>query len=344
MATETHPATPTAPRICAAIVTYADRFSLLSEVVTALWREGVDRVVVVDNGASPASSAAIAALQDARTQVHRFPANQGSAAGFAKAIEMAAASGCDFVWVMDDDNRPEPGALMCLRAFWAARSFDTRRDSVVLSSFRRDRPNFVAALARQSPWLILPPRNAFAGFHLSDLAAKLRERLRRANRQPQVLPQAGQLSACAYGGLFCHRDLIARVGLPDVRYVLYMDDFAYTHAIVRGGGEIWLLRDSGIVDLEASFNVPVRKSLLYHSVFDAGRDAAVYYTFRNSIHFARLYATDSPAVYRINKGAFFTLMFVIGCMRGQFHRLRVLRQAVLDGEAGRLGRSSQFPL
>jgi GT2 family glycosyltransferase len=277
--------------------------------------------------------------------VVRWANNRGSSAGFAKGIETALKSDCTFIWILDDDNQPQAGALDCLQRFWRERSrATTDRRAVALTSFRKDRPNFVQALVRGIPSLIYPPMNSFAGFHLAGLWGKLRERLWRAAATAESVPVAGRLDACAYGGLYCHRDLLLRIGLPDPAYVLYADDFAYTRQITTAGGEIWLLRDSEIVDLESSDYLPTKKSLLYHSVFDSRRDAAVYYGFRNTIYFGRRYRVDSPGIYLVNKILFLTLMLAMGLLRGQGHRIRVLWQAMHDGECGHLGYREQYPL
>lgn len=347
LANAVHPPEIDAESVCAVVVTYGDRSALLLQVIDALLQQAVSRIVVVDNGSVPASTRqldALAARQPALTVV-RWPVNRGSAPGYAKGIETALQSACPFIWMLDDDNQPQAGALDCLRRFWRERcGAGIAPDRLALSSFRQDRPNFVQALVRNDPSLIYPPRNAFAGFHVLGLWNKLRERLLPPPAPATALPASGRLEACAFGGLFAHRDLMNRFGLPNADYVLYFDDFAYTHRISNGGGEIWLLRDSRIVDLESSEYLPAKKKLLYHSVFDSKRDAAVYYGFRNAIHFCHRHRVDSPLMYLVNKLLFLTLMLLMGLLRGQGHRLRVLWQAVQDGEAGRLGPRATYPL
>jgi GT2 family glycosyltransferase len=337
---------PSVNTVCVVVATYADRFGLLSQVIETVLAQGVEQVIVVDNGSLASSSDQISALSrsEPRVTVFRFDRNQGSAPAFRKGLELAQGTPHDWFWVLDDDNRPEPGALRALQDFWAGAAEERQPDQVALSSLRRDRPNFMAAITRRSPDLVLPPKNSFAGFHVGQLGAKLRERLSPPLVGSEPIPAAGKLSACAYGGLYCHRSLLARLGLPDPRYVLYMDDFFYTHAFVRQGGVIWLVRDSVVTDLEASFYLPRRKALLYHSVFDGRSDASVYYGVRNGVHFARQYLVTRWSLFRLNQWVFLVLLLGIGVLRRKWHRLRVLWQAVRDGNAGRMGLNPAYPL
>lgn len=341
------PAEADASSVCAAIVTYADRFALLRQVLEAVFAEGVATVVVVDNASAAASSQALGRLaaSEPRLRVQRFEQNLGSAAGFGHALQVALSTGAQFVWVLDDDNRPVPGALRVLLDFWASSGATARADRVALSSLRADRPSFVAALASAEPEAVLPPRDAFAGFHVGQFFARLRERLVPPSAAvPSPLPAAGRLAACAWGGLFCHRTLLQALPPPDAQYVLYMDDFAFTRAIVERGGEIWLLRDSVLRDLERSSHLPARKTLFYHSVFDTKSDAAVYYGLRNGVFFARQHLVSRPWLYRVNALLYLLLMHTIGALRGQWRRLRIMRDALRDGAAGRLGRHGAYPL
>jgi GT2 family glycosyltransferase len=339
-------AVPEAGTVCAVIVTYGDRFALLAQGLQAVLAEGVAEVIVVDNGTPEPSRSALQALaaNEPRVTVHRLEHNQGSAPGFRHGLELALQSRHAWVWLLDDDNRPDAGALLALQAFGAETVAPQQRGRVVLSSFRADRPNFVEALAHGRPELVLPPQNAFAGFHIAGLWHKLRERLAPVPKRSTALPRSGRLAACAYGGLYCHRSVLEAGPLPDTRYVLYMDDFAFTRGIVERGGEIWLVRDSVIQDIEASFYLPPRKALLYHSVFDAPRDAAVYYGVRNGVYFAKHHLTTRPWLRQLNKALFLSLILCIGLLRGQGHRLRLLWQAVRDGEAGRLGLHPGHPI
>ncbi len=60
-------------------------------------------------------------------------------------------------------------------------------------------------------------------------------------------------------GLFFHKDLIEKIGLPDESYFLYVDDFDFTYRITKAGGEIWMVTNSHLHDLESSFYLPGKK-------------------------------------------------------------------------------------
>jgi GT2 family glycosyltransferase len=96
-------------------VTYADRYGLLQQVVSSAFANGVEKVIIVDNGSAAASKQAIRKLEldcNGRVAVVALPGNLGSAAGFKAGLEYAGTSSdCEYLWILDDDNRPAEGAL-----------------------------------------------------------------------------------------------------------------------------------------------------------------------------------------------------------------------------------------
>ncbi len=333
--------------VCCVIVTYGDRYDLLTQVVEAVFRENVDQIIIVNNGSLPNSRQKMELLSKAyfpRLTIHDFEKNRGSAPGFHKGLELAASGACDFIWMMDDDNKPAPGALAVLKSFYKENIPFGKQDITALCSLRKNRPNFMDALEKNNPDLILQTRNNFAGFHIKTLLSKIGERI----FKPAIAPVSQQgvlkIDATCYGGLFFHKNLINRIGLPDVSYVLYADDFAYTYQIPKLGGEIWLIAGSEVMDIESSFYLPKKKSLLYHSVFDGGSDTSIYYSFRNSIYFSDTYLLTNRATRFINKIIFLTIITGIGLLRGNMHRLDVLHEAIRDAENRQLGEKAKYVL
>ena len=49
--------------------------------------------------------------------IHRFRENKGTAIAFKTGIIKALETGCEFIWLMDDDTVPETGALNALKKF-----------------------------------------------------------------------------------------------------------------------------------------------------------------------------------------------------------------------------------
>jgi glycosyltransferase involved in cell wall biosynthesis len=167
-------------RICSVIVSYDNRFNLLSQVVNSLLKERIDKIVIVDNGSVDESRLKIEAMQlkyNSIIIVHRLDHNEGSAKGFKKGLEVARCTDCDYIWILDDDNNPVQGALSSLKNFWISNVDTTKTDITALCSLRSGRPNFLDAIKQNDASLILQTKNNFAGFHIRNFFLKLKERL-----------------------------------------------------------------------------------------------------------------------------------------------------------------------
>lgn len=68
-------------------------------------------VIVIDNAGTPAAETVVDALHDNRLSVIRMERNLGPGGGHAHGFEVFLRTGRRWVWVMDDDILPAPGAL-----------------------------------------------------------------------------------------------------------------------------------------------------------------------------------------------------------------------------------------
>jgi rhamnopyranosyl-N-acetylglucosaminyl-diphospho-decaprenol beta-1,3/1,4-galactofuranosyltransferase len=102
------------PRVLAAIITY-NRIGLLQRSVGALRLQTrqAEAVLVVDNSSTDGTPVWLAEQGDLK--VIRQP-NSGSAGGTYCAAKYGFEEGYDWVWLMDDDTIPRPGALESLIA------------------------------------------------------------------------------------------------------------------------------------------------------------------------------------------------------------------------------------
>jgi GT2 family glycosyltransferase len=100
-------------KILAAVVTY-NRRELLSRCIDQLQAQGraPDAILIVNN----ASEDGTVEMLEARGVPYVTQPNLGSAGGWRRAIEHALQNGFDAIWLMDDDGRPDPGALAKLEA------------------------------------------------------------------------------------------------------------------------------------------------------------------------------------------------------------------------------------
>jgi rhamnopyranosyl-N-acetylglucosaminyl-diphospho-decaprenol beta-1,3/1,4-galactofuranosyltransferase len=99
------------------VVVTRNRSDVLSETLKAIRAQELvpDSVLVVDNDSQDRTAAMLAA-EFPEVGYFRLPENLGFGAGLAAGMRQAAASGCDYFWLLDDDSRPAPITLRrCLK-------------------------------------------------------------------------------------------------------------------------------------------------------------------------------------------------------------------------------------
>lgn len=325
------------PTVAGATVTYGSRHASCLAVVARMLDAGVAPVVIVDNGSSPESAAALdAALADGRIRLHRRPRNEGSAPAFGAAIARARDLGTDYVWLLDDDNLPEPGALdRLLAADRALRSAGHDPTAVAPLRVPDGDPDTIAEVVavertRESPRETV----SFAGVEAGLFARRLLERVgvRHAPRRP-----AGtDLAYAPYGGLLVRAEVLHLLGLPRADFVLYGDDLEYTSRIRIGGGRLALVPDAVVVDPRGGRWMP--PGFEVRAMFLSTNPALLYYFLRNRVH-RELGTGRRWTVPRVANGALF-LALCLGCAVAtrRWRPMRVILRAVRDARAGRLGR------
>lgn len=194
--------------VCAVIPTF-NRRQLLLETLDGLARQTrpVDGVVLVDN-ASTDGVAAAARDRRPTIEVLRFEDNSGSAGGFGRGARWAYEEGYDWIWLLDNDSEPEPGALEAL--------FDAH------ARFPDDQaPKLLASKVVWTDGSILPLNVPI--FKRKDMVL-----FYRAAEHATI-----SLRAAPYAGVLLHRDLLARHGVPLESYFLWNDDIEWTGRILR---------------------------------------------------------------------------------------------------------------
>ena len=293
-------------RTAVVVVTY-NRRRLLLECLTALaaQTQRLERIHIVDNASTDGTWEALRDagwLARAEVDYHCLPDNRGGAGGFAAGLERALAQGAAWVWMMDDDAMAAPDALASLLA--AADSADNLYGSVAVAGER---------LA----WAMTLTASGQRIERLADL------------------PAHSAVAFLPFLGLLVHRDLVARIGLPEARYFLAADDLEYCVRAANAGARLMLVAASRIAHPPAlvyRFKLP-GKTLHCLSLPPWKR----YYDTRNRIfvarrHFGRrLYTETLPSI---------ALRLIATLMhespRGA--QLRATVAGVIDGLRGRGGR------
>lgn len=217
----------TAPLTLAAVVVTYNRRDQIVTTVARLLSELCDHVIVVDNGSTDGTREWLETQNDPRLRILLSKENLGGAGGFEWGMRTAVEQyDPDWIVVMDDDGRPEPGALEVFRQQeldgWAGLAAAVYYPDGRICDMNRPTVNpfwhidtFFRALFR------IGQRDAF---HLvpEDYAA--------------ATPKA--IDITSFVGFFISREGIKKAGYPDPALFVYGDDGLYTIGLRQAGGRI----------------------------------------------------------------------------------------------------------
>ena len=227
------PATATArPRLVALVVTYNRQDHLQRTIDRLLAEEGLDAILIVDNASTDGSAAILRGITDPRLSFLTLADNTGGAGGFEAGLrEIKRRFDPDWCVLMDDDARPEPGAML---------AFLSKADSVQQAGYEAIAAGVFYPDGRicdmNRPW-----RNPFwhladfrqslfggrAGFHLKD--------------EDYASDAPMPIDGTSFVGFFLSRDGQARAGLPEGDLFIYADDVIYTLNMTLRGGRVGFL-------------------------------------------------------------------------------------------------------
>jgi GT2 family glycosyltransferase len=329
---------------CVLTVTYGSRFHFLAQTIEAALAAGAGAVLVVDNCADDGCRAGLAQLQErygAQLGMLSLPENNGSAGGFKAGLaHILERRRFDYIWLLDDDNVPESDALSTLVACYRTLTQKHSYDRLALLSLRDVSNKLKRIAAGLPPDLAFPRRSSFQKLHVLGELAKFYKRL--VCRRQSAPVAAGECIAvpfAPYGGLFFHRDLLARIGLPDEHLFLYADDSKFSYNLTCQGGAIYLVPASRIKDIDQAW----RKRAVSPSVLMSDSDFRVYYSVRNNAYFYLYYWADNRPMYYLNMFLYCTGMAWLALLRGRWARFRLICRAIREGHRRQLGRRDDLP-
>ena len=206
------------PTITAIIVTY-NRKKLLERCLSAITTQTrrPDAVLVIDNASTDGTPAWLhkwMPLHLPQATLIALDQNTGGAGGFAAGMKLAFENGAEWVWMMDDDAEPHPEALE------------------QLMRVATDPSHVYGSLA-------------VCGDETSWLTTVLNPPLGEVER-PEDVPEHAEVQSLPFLGFLFHRDLVARIGLPDTGYFIAADDVEYCVRAQHAGAKIIMASRSRI--------------------------------------------------------------------------------------------------
>ena len=338
---------PTMTAIYCVTVTYGDRKELLKQTISDSFKAGIEKAIVVNNGATWNVVEELSTAFQGNIVVVDIGHNSGSAPGFRKGLEKALVLGAEYILLLDDDTAPAPGTvsrlLVSLQSLGRSFGLDNSiivgyRDTAMRRIIRNEGPAY--ALNANPPLLRFSPARAFHQFARSPM------NWADSTAEPRM-PKLVQAPFAPFGGILIHRSAITKIGLPDDRFVLYCDDFEWTHRVLAHGGVICIDTEAPLREIDISYQFRKRNLTRFHSLVlrnGGPADYRIYYETRNSVYFATHIIQESKirTTWRVRFLCLATGM--ISLIYGRRKRFRTIRRAISDGLAGRLGLNHEFPL
>ena len=217
-------------RIAAVVVTY-NRKELLCRCLRALHAQQEERldVLVFDNASTDGTGEAVRELGLPRVRYQNTGRNLGGAGGFAYGVKAAAQAGYEYLWLMDDDTLPEPGALQALlQADAGLQGRYGWLSSRALTPAGEDQP-----MNRQRK----TPYRDIAGYDQALVPSEM----------------------ASFVSLFLPLAVVRRFGLPIAEFFIWSDDWEYTRRISRslpcytvsGSRVVHAMQNSTVVNIAA---------------------------------------------------------------------------------------------
>ena len=336
MASNVAPNPLLASDICVVIVTYGDRYHLLSQVVERALDIGFGSLVIVFNG----NFDAVKAPSHPNLTNIRIDQNLGSAGGYKVGIEAAMSLGSPYLLLLDDDNLLSKD---CLLHFSNAHRQLGGTSDICLYAYRKNLEWHRLLIQHGVQTIALP--NTYAWFHIRNARHLMLRQLGLTfpKRAMSIdTPTIRESTVACYGGLLLSRTLILKAGLPDPQFFCYYDDFDYTNRLRSVGAHLYLCSTVQIEDIEESWHIQKGQA---HPLFSSTvQDDRIFLDLRNSIFLCQK-RIDNRAIYEVNRvlfwlGITYLALFRSSSLTLSLRRLPVVLRAVISGSKSSLSETS----
>lgn len=319
------------PSVDVLTVTYGNRWPALRDMLQHL--PPVRRITIIDNGSSYNLPEQLITLTLPPVQYIQMPDNMGSAFAYATGLELLSHDPeVECIWLLDDDLLVQSDCLLHLQNSWQTLLPGHATHQLFLQCMRPDRSYLQYAAKGKSVELFFPLEDHFLGFHIGKLS--LKKKRKSIIQATQTLPdEPAVVIPCApYGGLFLHRDAIARFGLPDKRFHSYADDFDYTLRCTKSGACIYLI-PAAIAEDRLPTLVNNRRTGFFSSKFFDMPEQRLFMLMRNTTYYTEQQLVRNKAMYTINKKLYIAYLFVSAMLNRRLRSFKIFTFAVRKGSA-----------
>ncbi len=296
------------PKTATIVVVTYNRTNLLTRLLESIERmePAPGHLVIIDNASTDDTTAVVESFRDrvpTELVYRRLETNTGGSGGFSEGMRVAYELGSEWIWLMDDDVEVVRDGL-ALMGKWTPRfrSIQGRRYDFDGSEF------YWQYRVAESMAIPIP----FAPASFDDSGFK-------------------PMNSGCFEGMFIHRDIVAKIGLPDPRFFIYWDDQLYGWLASRETESVivneFVLRRTREIK---QWDMGIRH-------MNASSDAYRYYIMRNRAYLAKYYravGVYQPLPFAAGTALTFVkelirLVVVERKLRGTRHLFRGLR----DGRA-----------
>ena len=238
----------------AVIVTY-NRLSLLKECIIAIQNQTkkLDKVIIVNNGSTDGTTKWL------NDQIDLHVINQentGGAGGFHTGVKFAYENGADWIWLMDDDVKPEENCLQELLKY--------RNISKCLHPVR-DFSDNVNYLWGEYLDLKHYKKHTLSGIEINNKEIYF-------------------INVGCFEGMLINSEIISKIGFPDSRFFISGDDTIYGY-LANQFTNVCCIKSARMIRAKKSGDLSVSPMYLYYAYRNFHLYEEYYYNFRNK-HFS----------------------------------------------------------
>lgn len=246
----------TGSKVAAVVVTY-NRKELLSECLSAILGQScsVWKLIIIDNASTDGTEDMLrenGIIGNPVVDYRKMETNTGGSGGFYTGIEIARDTGCDWIWIMDDDTIPNPDCLEKLIDKTSLKPDASFFASCVKGE--QDEPMNVTQVDTR------PTGNGYADWYM-DLDSGL-----------------VKIQKATFVSLLFNKKAVEKVGLPCKDYFIWADDYEYTQRLATHFAPAYLVSDSWVCHKRKN-----ARSISLKNENDPARIKNYHYFYRNSL-------------------------------------------------------------